>query len=122
MSCAFNMECGGLELVSRSSTYQEEKDLALKMWRFLRDHPSVRCKTSLPSFITSKLAVYETKEPVCEVFKDWCDEEKPHNCPLQPCLDGEATYLAWYNAVTDEERKEAASKIVKRLEKWNGEI
>jgi len=104
------------------STYQEEKELALKMWRYLRDHPHLKRKSELPHYILSRIAVYEDLCPVCTVFKDFCEGGKRHNCPLKGCVDSDGVYMRWFMAGDDKTRRERAIEIIQRLEAWNGEI
>jgi len=105
-----------------ASTYQEEKELALKMWRYLRDHPHIRRKGDLPTYMYSRLAVYEGYCPVCTIFKDFCEAGQPHNCPLRGCTDKGGAYMGWLLAESDIKRRDAAIEIIQLLEKWDGEI
>jgi len=105
-----------------SATYQEEKDLALKVWRWFRDHPYLKRTKELPMSLRKRLDEYDDGDPVCAIFSHFCTSGARHNCPLRGCMDTDGFYAMWFRAETDVERGKVASAIVLCLEAWDGEV
>lgn len=109
---------------------KEAKDVSLEVWSYFRDHPEVKRKKELPLEIYNKITLLAQECPLCELsnrkimfycFRGNGEEEdgriicllavgSSSNCML---------YDNWYLSETDEERREAADTIVKRLEAWD---
>ena len=101
-------------------TKTEAKEIALEMWRYLRDNPECTSKTQIPVSILKKLEDIWACS-LCDIHPD-CQyhgqDTEDDTCILYPC--GEGPYELWVNARKEEKdvRKEAATKLVEILEAW----
>ena len=98
---------------------QWAKDLSLKVWRWLRDHPSCDSKEDTP--FLSEISGLELHCPLCELSR-LSILSCASTCPLTLCSTrGKNTgfYLRWRWARSIKTRHLAASVIVKRLEQWD---
>ena len=108
-------------------TKTEAKEIALEMWRYLRDNPECTSKTQIPVSILKKLEDIWACS-LCDIHPD-CkyhgQDTEDDTCILYPC--GEGPYELWVNARKEEKdvRKEAATKLVdatvmlKNTENWS---
>jgi hypothetical protein len=100
----------------------EAKELCLKMWRYLADHPWVVMKNQLPSELWEAVEGMYCHCPLCAVHSVDCS-----GCPLsladENCLDRESVYSRWATskACDYETRRESASLIVAIVEAWEPE-
>jgi hypothetical protein len=100
-------------------TKTEAKEIALEMWRYLKDNPELEDKTQVPKEMLDKLdTMYYCA--LCEVFPK-CKVHYPLvgneiNCPLYNCIDG--PYIEWVCCHTIEGRKKYATEVVKLIEAW----
>ena len=97
------------------------KRLALKLWRYLRDHPEVRSKYDVP-VIGRRVFELRGGCPLCEVYNTDKGSTCSDGCPLwgdnKGCMDDNAPYNRWRNAFTEEDRAKAAGDLVKQIEAW----
>ena len=94
-------------------TPKEAKELTLEVWRYLRDHHEIRKKKDLPKSIFCKISLLQCECPLCAMFIDDCDK-----CPLAYCMLKNQVYYNWVNASNNEERQQAATRIVELVEAW----
>lgn len=103
-------------------TKKQVKKLTLEVWRYLRDRPKIEYKKNLPPMLWDKINDLDGWCPLCEVFGVDCTK-----CPLKiagfGCDRKKSPYDKWANAwrYKDPEtrRRQAASEIVKCIEKWD---
>ena len=99
-------------------TKLETKELSLEVWRYFRDHPDINSKSRLPDDLYNKIIYMYNDCPLCEYFVTLCNGSC-HFCPLNigfACADG--YFSKWTEAINQEDRKYAASKIVEMIEGW----
>jgi hypothetical protein len=102
-------------------TLKEAIELTLEMWSYLVEHPEIKYKSSLPKELWDKIKNMATKCPVCE-YDNFEANGDCETCPLALsktgwiCISKNHPYSAWFNAITEEDRKESATAIVKMLE------
>jgi len=101
-------------------TPKEAKELTLEIWRYLRDHPEITCKSYLPDKLRSKIQYLKHTCPLCELFRGKNEHPDCSLCPLKSCHYG-SMYNDWtwapYKVL--ECRQKAAAKIVELVEAWN---
>jgi hypothetical protein len=93
-------------------TFFEAKAITIKVWSYLRDNPHIEYKTDLPDCIYNLIRNRKYQCALCEVFGDCV------GCPLNDgsnCFDDNSLYHEWSSARSDNERKNAAAKIVDRV-------
>ena len=97
------------------------KRLALKLWRYLRDHPEVQSKYEVPA-IGKRVFSLRGGCPLCEVYNTDKGSSCSDGCPLYNndggCMEDNAPYNRWRNATTEEQRAKAADDLVKQIEAW----
>jgi hypothetical protein len=110
-------------------TPKEAKELSLEVWRYLRDHPEITNKVSLPPAIRDKVIGFLFLCPLCPLFLDLkrspeevCSESCP-GCPLdiKNCRNRESPYSKWSRTMKRGTRREAAAEIVSIIEAWEPE-
>jgi len=99
-------------------TKLKAKELSLKVWRYLAKHPKITRKKDMPKSLYAKIEFLQGECPLCEAF---FFESCLVKCPLKGCLSHSKVFILWKNAVTPDERKEAAQKIVSMIEAWEPE-
>jgi len=99
---------------------KEAKEITLEVWKYLAEHPEIKDKRGLPKNIWKKIKGMMYYCPLCEIYvKGRCS-----GCPLYEkdngCFEEESYYYRWRKAGKEEkeERKEAAERIVEKLEEW----
>jgi hypothetical protein len=93
-------------------TAQETKELSGKVWRYLRDNPSVRDKEDTP--YCDDVSGMTNNEPLCFFFEWSC-----WLCPLGSCKYPDTLFGLWYHSTDDEQRRKYAGMIVDRIEAWD---
>ena len=99
---------------------QWAKDLSLKVWTWLMEHPYCAQKRDTPFW--NELECLKCYCPLCDVSARNTALTCASTCPLRLCSTrGKNTgfYFRWCGARTTKERYRAAKAIVKRLEQWD---
>jgi hypothetical protein len=103
-------------------TKKEVKELSLKVWRYLAEHPEITRKQDLPGELYGAIRNLMCECPLCELLLTIYSFGCPR-CPLSEgedyycCTPGQP-YYRWGKAAFAKERKEAAEEIVRRIEAW----
>ena len=105
-------------------TPRRAKKISLQIWGDLKNNPSLKSKKDLPYY--NRLQSYEAGCPLCSIFHtttrlgiSGCIKS---DCPLKGCIRGDADYIAWFNADTDEGRQKAAETIYNKISDWEAPI
>jgi hypothetical protein len=93
-------------------TKQEARDLSLLVWGYLRDHPDISSKESLPEDLFRRIEFLRFQCPLCEVCRN-CGE-----CPLDGCFVVGTAYHNWSDVGSDVGREVAAGQIFRLVEAW----
>jgi hypothetical protein len=101
-------------------TKVEAKDLALKLWRYLRDNPECIDKEYTPYW--QELEDLDSQCPLCEVFgvlmRNAAEHRPCSGCPL--CFCGrDSAWARWETAECAADRRDAAAQIVDAIEAWD---
>jgi hypothetical protein len=99
-------------------TKKEAKELTLKVWRYLAEHPECDEKSDVPDELYEKIEAFYDRCPLCHMFRSgWCKD-----CPLNKsgecCLEKDSVYQRWSMAYNDDKRKAAAERIVEIVSAW----
>lgn len=102
------------------------KEITLKVWRYLRDHPEICRKNQLPKYLYKLVKNFHAECPLCEFFyfiKKGRIEGSCKPCPLKDCHYERSLFQKWACADVDniETRQKAAAKIVEKVEAWRPE-
>jgi hypothetical protein len=104
-------------------TQREAKELMLKPWTYLAEHPECYSKEQVPPELYSKIKNLENRCPLCETF--WrldCD-----GCPLkeagEDCNNDSSAFYLWFKSMIYENdtRRKAALRIVEIVSAWEPE-
>lgn len=108
----------------------EAKEISLKVWTYLRDHPDIQWKEHLPEELYSLIKNMSCYCPLCEYFA-YGSGGSCTKCPLRTVLDtncgcqdiinNKGLFHKWAYAFSDKGRALSASRIVARIEKWDAE-
>jgi len=98
---------------------QEAKELSLEVWRYLVEHPEIKCKETLPHKLYLKINDMVSSCPLCELYKSDFTANHP-KCPLKTCGMG-SPYNNWLRADDSITRQAFAQKIVAAIEAWEPE-
>ena len=88
------------------------KELSLKVWEYLMDHPNIKSKTYLRNDIFFEIMYLKSLCPLCEILK--CGI-----CPLKNCASDESYFQKWFCAESSEERAKYACLIVEKIKAWD---
>jgi hypothetical protein len=90
------------------------------VWRYLREHPEISSKFSLPLAIRYKIIDFPFACPLCELFLLNLTQKVCPGCPLdiENCREKESLYYKWQYTREIKTRREAAAKIVSIIEAW----
>jgi hypothetical protein len=99
-------------------TPKEAKALTLEVWIYLRDNPYITTKYQLPVDLWEKIKLSSQHCSLCDLYRSY----SCILCPLSKKYSVRCEYYnLWNNATTDEERQEAAAKIVELVSAWEPE-
>jgi hypothetical protein len=110
-------------------TAKEAKEVCLRVWSYLADHPEISCKLGLPEDLWNEIRGMHFYCPLCEYFI--LAGLSCLDCPLfsegaggnkipQGCWQG-SFYAAWDRARGPSDRQMAATNIVNRVQAWDAE-
>jgi hypothetical protein len=106
-------------------TQKDTKELTIEMWTYLAEHPEIRVKDQMPSYLWDKVRIFIAECPLCALFND-----RSANCPGCPldadgkncCLD-ESPFDLWFNSDLEQRdlRARCAQDIVDIVSAWEPE-
>lgn len=98
------------------------KELSMAIWKHLRDHPEKDSKTQLPKWLYQKIKGCVHQCPLCSLYFPNKETVMCEHCPLfidgMECDNEKHPFYIWWNATTNEERKESAGEIYKQIKNW----
>jgi len=114
-----------LQPLVTAKSKKEAKELTIKVWQYLVDHPTIPKKKGLPSYLYDEIAELSFKCPLCELFR--FGTITCQGCPLdeagQNCDEG--AYSEWVSVGgwhgQEDVRKNAAQTIVDIVRAWEVE-
>jgi hypothetical protein len=106
-------------------TPREAKELSLKVWRYLTEHPEIKHKKNLPDFLWKRIRHLRHACPLCEInYIAFCCPM----CPLKSCDDDDSLFDRWSNSELyasalkeDAETIHRAQGIVDIIQAWEPE-
>ena len=103
----------------KSISAKEAKELSLKIWEYFADHPELKRKDELPSWLFSQIEFMVLNCPLCEFFFQNIISMSCYYCPLDSCNTEGSLYMNWSRSIGYEERKYHAQRIINALKAWD---
>jgi hypothetical protein len=102
-------------------TQKEAKELTLELWGYLAEHPECEYKEDTP--LWDKVKNLSADCPLCAMFNSL--PSRCRCCPLdeagENCGGNDSLWNMWSKTSFQEERKEAAMRIVEIVTEWEPE-
>ena len=102
-------------------TPQEAKELSIKIWTYIAEHPEIKQKWELPNDLYDEIALITWQCPLCKIYtyeRSDTGISCRKKCPLYRCPSVGSAYIRWHTGVDEIIRREAALEILDKLKAW----